>query len=72
MLKLTHKAISRMSGYRITEEYHHVHGKMVVENFNKQYQWNDTDNDDTGIFWYDTEQEAWEACCVENELIEEN
>lgn len=71
-MKLTHKAIARMAGYRV----------RVVKNSNlgypqrllpSKYDWISVIGYEEEISnnLYDTEQEAWKACCIENGLIEE-
>jgi hypothetical protein len=58
-MKLTHKAIARMAGYNIQSPYF------------GHYIWIDTQNCSVISYdTFDTEEAAWQACCIYNDLVE--
>jgi len=66
-MKLTHKAIARMAGYRVESTYASFPNRRLPYGF--YHYW--TEGDEKGTGRYECEQDAWITCCVENELIEE-
>ena len=68
-MNLTHKAIARMAGYRV-EMRNTAYPNMNLA-WGDWYYWKNMDEDgNTGKGRYVTEDEAWQACCIENELVE--
>lgn len=69
-MKLTHKAIARMAGYRIVE------GCMEFPNSNLKldyyHRWVDPETGQQGWPPHLNVEDAWKACCIQNELIEDD
>jgi len=72
-MKLTHKAIARMAGYRVAEEYKWNNSTRYSPQMQWMYKWYDVAEGEESCVsaWFDTEQDAWYACCTDNNLIEE-
>lgn len=72
-MNLTHKAIARMAGYRVKEEYKWNNSPRYNTHMQWLYKWYDVAEGEESCVssWFDSEDEAWEACCVNNNLIEE-
>lgn len=62
-MQLTHKAIARMAGYRIR-------GHPTKSSPYFYWQSRDFDLIVNSTRFYAEEEEAWKACCIENNLIE--
>lgn len=71
-MKLTHKAIARAAGYRVTHEYRPVDYNNTAGNWKHFYRWYDVEfGIDLGSSWLESEEAAYKDCCIWNGLVED-